>query len=375
MGIFQGNFNPDSTFTSDIGSVTRLATSAPFQRYLTEEIFQNSSFVTSGILSPSPLLSGVQGTRVEVPFFAPLNYIEERVDSSDSWGLNQSGYYTSQKTSAKTQYATITTRGAMFSADDLSRYETGEDALANIRSQLARDMARKMNQKLISQVWGLLSADGAPLKESNSCDVSTCTGDVTIANTLSPTTVTGAKYLLGERAQELNAIAVHPDVAAWLETAGMLTYTNVTDTSQAASTIWGSGGIGLTSTQVRVFAGLRMVVDEQLPVICNENGPAQYYCYLFGDGVMLTGEQFPLQIETERNIASLQNAMAVTYSNVMHVVGTSWNSVHDGPTNEQLRDPSNWSLAYCDPRLIPMVELVVNTDVTCLPTDATCVGN
>ena len=143
----------------------------------------------------------------------------------------------------------------MFAADDLHTYQTGEDALANIRSQLARDMARKMNQKLISQVWGLLSADGAPLNETHVCDVSTCTGDVTIGNTLSPTSVTGAKYLLGERANTLDAIAVHPDVAAWLETAGMLTYTNVTDTSNAASSIWGSGGIGLSSTQVALFAG------------------------------------------------------------------------------------------------------------------------
>ena len=80
-----------------------------------------------------------------------------------------------------------------------------------------------MNQKLISQVWGLVSADGAPLNETHVCDVSVCTGDVTIGNTLSPTSVTGAKYLLGERAGTLDAIAVHPDVAAWLETAGMLT--------------------------------------------------------------------------------------------------------------------------------------------------------
>ena len=130
-----------------------------------------------------------------------------------------------------------------------------------------------MNQKLISQVWGLLSADGAPLNETHVCDVSTCTGDVTIGNTLSPTSVTGAKYLLGERANTLDAIAVHPDVAAWLETAGMLTYTNVTDTSNAASAIWGSGGIGLSSTQVALFSGLRVVVDEQLPVICNPDGP------------------------------------------------------------------------------------------------------
>ena len=74
----------------------------------------------------------------------------------------------------------------------------------------------------------------------------------------------------------MDAIAVHPDVAAWLETAGMLTYTNVVDTTNAASSIWGSGGIGLSSTQVALFAGLRVVVDEQLPVICNDGGPAQY---------------------------------------------------------------------------------------------------
>ena len=157
--------------------------------------------------------------------------------------------------------------------------------------------------------------------------------------------MTGAKYLLGERANTVDAIAVHPDVAAWLETAGMLTYTNVTDTANAASSIWGSGGIGLSSTQVALFAGLRVVVDEQLPVICNDGGPAQYHCYLFGNGVVRTGQQFPLNIETERNIASLQDVFAVTYSNLMHVLGTSWTSNYDGPTNEQLRDPSNWSLA------------------------------
>ena len=99
-------------------------------------------------------------------------------------------------------------------------------------------------------MWGLVSADGAPLNETHVCDVSVCNGNVTIGNTLSPTSVTGAKYLLGERANTVDAIAVHPDVAAWLETAGMLTYTNVTDNTNAASSIWGSGGIGLSSTQV-----------------------------------------------------------------------------------------------------------------------------
>lgn len=369
MGIFYGNFNPDSTFSSDIGSITRLATSAPFRSYLTEEIFQNSAFVTSGILRPDAVLNNVTGVRVEVPFFAPLNYIEERVDSSDSWGLNQSGYYTSQKTRANTQYATITTRGAMFSADDLSRYETGEDALSNIRAQLARDMARKMDQKLISQLHGLVGQAASPLFDTNRCDVSIAgaVAGVQLENTLNPQTVTGAKYLLGERAASLTTIAVHPDVAAYLEAAGMLSFTNATNPANAANVGWSGGGIGVGAPQISVFAGLRVVVDEQLPVVDNGAGNArQYSCYLFADGVVRTGSQFPLLIESERNIASLQNAFAVTYSNIMHVMGTTWEANFDGPTNQQLRDPANWALAYQEPRLIPLVELVVNTDMPCL---------
>ena len=38
----------------------------------------------------------------------------------------------------------MVTRGAAFAMDDLSQVQVGEDALANIRSQLARDMNRKI---------------------------------------------------------------------------------------------------------------------------------------------------------------------------------------------------------------------------------------
>ena len=44
------NGNELATFTVDIGSATRLATSAPFARYLTELIYEKSLMVQSGIL-------------------------------------------------------------------------------------------------------------------------------------------------------------------------------------------------------------------------------------------------------------------------------------------------------------------------------------
>ena len=65
--------------------------------------------------------------------------------------------------------------------------------------------------------------------------------------------------------------------------------------------------------------------------------------------------------KTERNIASLQDAVAVHYSNCMHVPGTTWASATDNPDNAGLATPGNWGLAYSEPRLIPVVQLIVNS--------------
>jgi len=51
----------------------------------------------------------------------------------------------------------------------------------------------------------------------------------------------------------------------------------------------------------------------------------------------------------------------VHYSNVMHIPGTSWVSASDNPTNAQLATAANWSVAYSEPRLVPVVQLVVNS--------------
>jgi len=349
-----------STFTSDIGSATRLATSAPFYRYLTESIFQQSAFVQSGILATDSRMNNLSGVRVELPFFNPLDYTEESVDSSATWGTNGAGFYTTQKQTASTQYGSFTNRGAAFAMDFLSEVQTDEDALENIRSQLSTDMARKLEQKLIYQLTGLFGA-GGPLNATNSLDLSETTpGSVTDANYLSAASITQAKYLLSERANNLNSIAMHPTVAAYLEQIGQLTFSSSSLTPGAGLT-WGGGGIGITDTQIGWMSGLKVVVDSQMPVLGSSGEAPQYVCYLFADGVVKTGSQFPLMIEFDRNILSIQTAMAVTYSNLMHILGTTWSASFDNPTNAQLATPANWSLAYEVPQMIECVRLVVNS--------------
>ena len=350
---------PDqSTFTSNVGSATRLATSGTFARYLTEQIVENSAMIQSGLIATDSRLNNVTGVLAELPFFDQLEYQEENVDSSATWGTvtPNSGRYTTQKHTASTQYSPIVTRGAAFAADMLHQYETGEQALQNISSQLSRKINKDITSKIVSQFTGLFGTALA----GNTLNVAAAAGVTAEGeNYLNAQNVTAAKYLLGENAADVSVLVVHPLVAADMEARGMLVFQNSGGTVEYAS-----NGVGVTNTQVGYFAGLRVVVDSQVPVVDpsgGSTGDAQgYVCYLAAPGVVRTGSQFPLKIEQDRDILSLQDVMSVTYNRLDHVLGTSYSGdMH--PENTDLSDASNWSLAYTSRENVPLLQMIVNT--------------
>ena len=344
-----------SVFTENIGSVTRLATSAPFSRYLTEQIIENSAMIQSGLIQTDARLNNVTGVLAELPFFDQLDYTEENVDSSATWGTANKGAYLTQKHTASTQYGPIVTRGAAFAADMLSGYETGEDALANVSSQLSRKINKDITSKIIAQLTGLFGTALA----GNSINKAAATGETpSDANYLTAASVTQAKYLLGEKASDVSVLVVHPLVAADMEARGMLSFLNSGGTVNYAS-----NGVGVTDTQIGYFAGLRVVVDSQVPTATDgltTDDAVGYTCYLAAPGVIRTGSQFPLTIKADEDILSLQNVMSCTYNRLDHVLGTSYGGdMH--PDNATLADPSNWTLAYTSRENVPLVELIVNT--------------
>ena len=77
MGILFQNLGTSpnaSTFTSDVGSATKLLSSGQFATYLQQEIYEQSAMVRSGLLAPDARLSNIQGVIAEMPFAAPLDY-------------------------------------------------------------------------------------------------------------------------------------------------------------------------------------------------------------------------------------------------------------------------------------------------------------
>ena len=344
--MFLGNLG--GTFAGDVTSLTRLATSGEFAAYLQEEIFNKSMMVRSGILARSnQLLTSTTGVRVEAPFFRPIDPVEERMDSGREWGDSGEGHFTFQGITSATQYATITHRGFAYAVDKLSKLASGEDPLQVLTSQLEPALNKIKTRKMIAQLEGLLGT-GGPLNATNNVNKSVTTGS-TIANWLTAENVIEARYKLGERQSEITTLFCHSFVQAYLEQVGFLTY----DADRR--------GIN-TRLLIGSAFNVKVVVDDQLPIIGTSGQQRQFVSYLCGDGVMLEGEQTPLEIEPVRNAASKQDGIIVDYHHSFHVPGTTLSGTAvDNPTNAQLATGSQHALAYNDARLIPLVRLVTNS--------------
>ena len=349
--------NLGGTFAGDVGSLTRLATSAPFAQYMQEQIFLQSRMLRSGIMARNAGLTATTGVRIEAPFFDPIDPTEEIMDSSATWGTSGAGHFTIQKITASTQYATITHRGFAYGVDKLSRLAIGEDPMAAISAQFVPAIDKLRVAKLVSHLEGLLGT-GGPLNPTHNLSIAAdvVPGSLTEDNYLTAGAVVKARYLLNERQSAITTIVMHSLVAAYLEQIGMLTYEPI-----GIGSI--TGGINQRNTSIGYFAGLQVIVDDQCPVI--ESGTTgranQYVCYLCGAGVMQEGDQSPLEIEPDRNALSKQDILIVDYHHVQHVPGTSWDAAPDNPPNVALATGSNWALAFAEPKLIPAVRLTVNT--------------
>ena len=282
----------DGTFLTD------LVTRPEFLQYVQEEVYNRCQWIQSGVVQRNSALDcSAGGTRVRVPFFQPMAETEEIITSASDWGDSGEGYLTPKGITASEQIMTILHRGGAYAADDLSRLGSGADPMAAIRSYLASCILKLRTTTLLSQLDGLF---GSALDE-NVLDASINTSGAGEANFLSASNVVKAQAQLGERGDDLTTIAMHSNVAYYLRTVGALTF-STSALSTGGDIVWGGGGIGLQSTEVAWFMGLRVIVDDMLKPTVNAGGADQYPIYLMGGGSVAEGVQRAFFTEADRNI-------------------------------------------------------------------------
>jgi hypothetical protein len=146
----------------------------------------------------------------------------------------------------------------------------------------------------------------------------------------------------------------------------MLTF-STSALSTGGAVTWGGGGVGITQAEAPYFAGLRVVIDDQLTYLAGGTAThaVKYPVYLFASGVVSEGIQQDLRLAADRNILSMQDVLAVDYHYGYHVTGTKWSDAGDNPTNAStsgnLANTGSWSLVYSAAKQVPICRLLVNT--------------
>ena len=345
-----------------------LVTRPEFLSYISEEIYNRCPFIQSGVMVRNSALDcRAGGVRVRVPFFQPISPTEEKIESNATWGTSTEGYLTPQKITADEQIMTIMHRGFAYAVDDLSQLGSGADPMAAIRSYLARAILKLRTSTLLAQLDGLF---GTALAD-NVVDKGAGATTPAEINYLSAASFAEGRAKLGERGEDVTAVAMHSSVYYYLVQVGALTF-STSALSTGGAVEWGGGGINLRSDEVAYFMGARVIVDDMLePAATGTSGDYKSYpVYLFGGGVVSEGVQQELRTEVDRNILSKQDVMSLDYHYGMHVYGTTWGSAFDNPKNAQtantaagigLDTAANWSLAYQTTKLVPIVKMLVNT--------------
>lgn len=360
MAAISENYS-GGTFLSD------LVTRPEFLQYTAEGIFEQSKWIQSGIIQRNAALDArAGGTRVRVPFFDPINPTEEQITSADDWGTSTAGYLTPQGTSADEQIMTILHRGFAYAADDLSQLGSGADPLAHVRNQLTAAINKLKTATLKAQLLGLFGGiSAAGVLGANQFDA-TGTTSADEDNYISVANVIQAKNKLGERGEEIDTIAMHSAVAYYLQQIGMLTF-STSALAAAGAVTWGGGGVGITQPEVATFAGMRVVIDDQLTSLAGGTSThlVKYPVYMFKSGVVSEGIQQDLRLAADRNILSMQDVIAVDYHYGFHITGTKWAAAGDNPTNAattgNLAATGSWNLVFATTKMVPVVRLLVNT--------------
>ena len=122
--------------------------------------------------------------------------------------------------------------------------------MAAIRSYLARAILKLRTSTLLSQLEGLFGTALAP----NVVDKGSDAVDPAEANYLSAAAFAEGRAKLGERGEDVTAVAMHSSVYYYLVQVGALTF-STSALSTGGAVEWGGGGINLRSDEVALTSG------------------------------------------------------------------------------------------------------------------------
>lgn len=312
---------------------------------------EKTAFFESGVITRNGLLDEIAnaaGKTAELPFWKDLDGSVEVNYSND----NPADIATPQKVVQGEQIARKAFVNQGWSATDLaSELAMGPRAMEHIRARTDAYFTRQWQRKLVASCNGLLADNVA----SNSSDMvvnvaAEVTGSVTSSTLFNRDAFTEAAFTMGDAKDGLRAIAVHSAILKQMVKNDDIVY--IPD-SQGQLTI-------------PTYMGLRVIVDDGMPVRAGTTSGFVYTSMLFGEGAFGYGVGSPtvpvaVQREEDQGDGGGLETLWVRNTWLLHPFGYQSTGTPAGVsfTNAELAAATSWA-RILERKLVPIAFLQTN---------------
>lgn len=309
--------------------------------YMVQRSTENSRLYQSGIVGNDAALdNAAEGTAmtVRMPYWNDL--------TGESEGLSDTTALTPDKIGAEEDRAVKHYRGKAWAANELVKYFAGADPIRAMVDRIADFWTRDMQSVvLVPSLNGLFGTAGA-LTATHQLDISSGTTP-TDANRIGSDAIIDAAGLLGDRWNEIVAMAMHSVVFRRLQRLALIEFVALTD----------------QNLQVPFFLGREIIVDDSIAPT-GTGATAVYPVYLFGRGAFGLGNAtIPAEeaFETDRDSLAGDDILISRRHFILHPRGVAFVGTYVGqtPSKTDLSTPANWAKRY-DDKNIRIVRLLVN---------------
>lgn len=294
-----------------------------FTPYVIEKTAEKSKLLTSGMAVASEKLNQLitgGGITLQMPFWKDLQGDDEVL--SDSRAL------TPGKIGSGKDIAALLLRGKAWGANDLAGALAGDDPMNAIAERVSDYWARREQKILLSVLKGVFASTSM---QNHILNRST--------KGISAEVILDGKQLLGDSADQLEALFMHSAVYTQLQKQNLIEYVN--------------GPIGPSGSPIQIptYLGYNIVVDDGAP----KEGDV-YTTYLFARGVVARGAGVPVAqvpTETDRDSLAGEDILINRIATVIHIYGVKWigspaNGEDSTPANSDLEIGTNWERVYED---------------------------
>ena len=287
-----------------------------FTQYVIEKTAEKSRILQSGIAIAKPKLNELVtagGLTINMPFWQDLQ--------GDDEVLSDQNPLTPGKIGANKDVAALLMRGKAWGANDLAGALAGDDPMRAIADRIADYWARKEQKVLVSVLGGVFASE---IMQDHVLDKS--------AQKIDGTIVLDGKQLLGDSAENLQAIMMHSAVYTELQKQNLIEFVPASD----------------GKVMIPKYLTYDVIVDDGMPYDA-ESGV--YTTYLFARGVIGRGEGTPVDFvstETDRDSLAGEDYLIHRRAFVMHPMGIKWvgNPAGVTPSNAELATGTNWERVY-----------------------------